>query len=176
MNRPSREPLTARRRILVRQRSHGSPFLVRAGRPRADPGVCARLVVTHPVCRSAWVLRLLRDVRPAGRVGVSRWRTGLIMAVLLTIVRSAALDAQPRGGVTGVLLDESGGAIEGGRITIVDDGGFSRAITTTKSDGSFAASGLPVGHYRIQAESGLVRYRRRTGGRSPKARQPRLSA
>ena len=60
---------------------------------------------------------------------------------------------QSMGSISGVVVDESGSAIEGARITVVSENGTARASSVTKGDGSFALLRLPFGRYRVQAQS-----------------------
>jgi outer membrane receptor protein involved in Fe transport len=77
----------------------------------------------------------------------------MCLFVLVFIAFPLCAFAQATGGIAGTVVDETGAAIQGARITISDENGISRATTTTKNDGSFSVTGLPVGRYRIKAES-----------------------
>ncbi len=57
------------------------------------------------------------------------------------------------GGINGVVVDKTGAAIEGARVTVTSDRGETRANTFTKRDGTFAITGLAFGHYQVAAES-----------------------
>lgn len=75
------------------------------------------------------------------------------LLVLSLATFSVGALAQTTGGIAGSVSDETGAAIQGARITILSENGAPRATTITKSDGSFAVSGLPFGRYRVKAES-----------------------
>jgi outer membrane receptor protein involved in Fe transport len=75
-----------------------------------------------------------------------------VCSLVLLFVTLGAF-AQDTGGISGTVVDETGAAIRGARITVSDENGVSRATTVTKNDGSFALTGLPLGRYRIKAES-----------------------
>ena len=77
---------------------------------------------------------------------------GCLLAVSFVALSMVAF-GQATGGITGIVVDETGAAIEGARITISDENDASRATTVTRNDGSFAVTGLPFGRYRVKAES-----------------------
>src|SRR5689334_9475884 len=91
--------------------------------------------------------RLLEDVMRLEKSFAFRF-----LAVLFVVV-SLPLMAQSTGGITGVVVDETGAAIEGARISILDGNGATRATALTKRDGSFVIQGLAPGRYRVTAES-----------------------
>src|SRR6185312_14088275 len=63
--------------------------------------------------------------------------------------------AQGLGELRGVVTDESGGVLEGARVTVILIDGVYRQVVSTKSDGTFALTSLPLGRYRVEAESRL---------------------
>jgi outer membrane receptor for ferrienterochelin and colicin len=82
-----------------------------------------------------------------------RWAWILTFLIVMSFgAYSAEGQTEGLGSISGMVVDESGAAIEGARITVVGEGG-ARATTVTRDDGSFAISGLFFGHYRIQVDS-----------------------
>ena len=64
-----------------------------------------------------------------------------------------AAQAQFTGGITGIVVDESGAVIEGAHVSVLDGNGSERAAVVAKSDGTFAVSGLSFGRYRIMVKA-----------------------
>jgi iron complex outermembrane receptor protein len=96
-----------------------------------------------------------------------RWAMILLCSVVLTLGMSTAQGrAEGLGSISGMVVDESGAAIEGARITVVlegsarattltrSDDSFAIASTTSNPDGHFLVSQIPFGHYVLQVESG----------------------
>jgi outer membrane receptor for ferrienterochelin and colicin len=81
-----------------------------------------------------------------------RWARILSFLIVLFGAYNAKGQTEGVGSISGMVVDESGAAIEGARITVVAEGGV-RATTVTRNDGSFAISGLFFGHYRIQVDN-----------------------
>jgi outer membrane cobalamin receptor len=79
---------------------------------------------------------------------------GVLIAMALAM-DVTQIHAQGSGSISGVVVDESGAAIEGARITVVGQNGSARATGITKNDGSFAITGLPFGRYHVQVQSDL---------------------
>jgi outer membrane receptor protein involved in Fe transport len=84
-----------------------------------------------------------------------RFSTSLFFSVLILVcsVISPSAAAQSTGGVTGSVIDETGAAIAGARITISDDKGLAHATALTKIDGSFAIDGIPFGRYSLVVQA-----------------------
>src|SRR5215510_11031726 len=74
---------------------------------------------------------------------------GLVITLLLAA--SAYGQASQTGGITGVVVDQSGGLVKGATVDIVSEGtGKSVRTITTGDDGAFSTSLLPPGTYRIE--------------------------
>ncbi len=83
-----------------------------------------------------------------------RFSTSLFFSLLIFVsVISLSAVAQSTGGVTGTVLDETGAAVAGVRITVADDKGLAHATSFTKMDGSFAVDGIPFGRYSLVVQA-----------------------
>lgn len=88
----------------------------------------------------------------------------LMAATLITFLSSAALafaQGAQTGGITGVVLDSSGATVQNAKVEIYNEVTASVARTlTTGVDGSFTATLLPPGSYRLQViAKGFKQYR-----------------
>ncbi len=88
------------------------------------------------------------------------WR-GLVMVRLMAVCFSVALagsvaEAQSRN-VGGIVVDESGGVIEGARVFLTTPDGTAVADTTTNASGRFSFADVPTGHYVVRVERDLFR-------------------
>jgi vitamin B12 transporter len=84
----------------------------------------------------------------------SRSIVTLAVWMVMAVLSPAWLSAQPSV-VTGVVTDESGGAINAVSITVRNAAGSIAQTTTTDAIGAFSVSGLTPGRYAIEAESPL---------------------
>lgn len=73
--------------------------------------------------------------------------------LLAALLSASAVYAQAA--LTGLVRDESGGAIDGVRITVRDGSGAVVQTATTDANGAFSAPTLAPGRYEIEAESPL---------------------
>ena len=80
-------------------------------------------------------------------------RLSQLFLLMAFLVYSMAAQAQHTGEITGTVVDESGAVIEGAHVTVFDGNGSERAAVVTRSDGTFAVSGLAVGRYRIAVKA-----------------------
>jgi outer membrane receptor protein involved in Fe transport len=80
-------------------------------------------------------------------------RSGALL--IAALCAAAPVDAQGTGIIGGVVSDESGGVLEGARVSVSAVDGVYRQVVSTKGDGTFSLSGVPLGRYRVQVESGL---------------------
>jgi len=62
-------------------------------------------------------------------------------------------DAAGGRGLQGTVVESTGGAIPGARITLLDSRGSVKATTATNAEGRFSISGVPPGKYTLQVES-----------------------
>ena len=77
----------------------------------------------------------------------------LLLVLLAIIVGSAGASAQDfRGGITGRVLDSSGGRMPGVSVTATNVGTNVNSTTTTNSEGDYAILFLNPGTYRVTAE------------------------
>src|SRR5262245_60615899 len=88
----------------------------------------------------------------------------LMAATLITFLSSAALafaQGAQTGGITGVVLDSSGATVQNAKVEIYNEVTDSVVRTlTTDADGSFTATLLPPGSYRLQVMAkGFKQYR-----------------
>jgi outer membrane receptor protein involved in Fe transport len=70
------------------------------------------------------------------------------------LVSATTARTQSTGAIMGMVVDQSGGVIQGARVTVSDEARATRT-TTAKPDGTFVVSALALGRYRVQAESYL---------------------
>src|ERR1051326_3043349 len=65
----------------------------------------------------------------------------------------SAMAQAPTGGISGVVMDESGAVIPGVKLAISNlDTGLTRELTSN-AEGGFAAASLPAGNYEIKADA-----------------------
>jgi carboxypeptidase family protein len=86
----------------------------------------------------------------------SRWAFVMVLAILCAVgIRSQEISGSIRGTVT----DESGGAVNGAKVTAIStDTGFQRTAVSN-SQGAYVLVELPVGRYRFEAEApGFKKY------------------
>jgi Carboxypeptidase regulatory-like domain/TonB dependent receptor len=86
----------------------------------------------------------------------SRWAFVMVSAILCAVgIRSQEISGSIRGTVT----DESGGAVNGTKVTAIStDTGFQRTAVSN-SQGAYVLVELPVGRYRVEAEApGFKKY------------------
>ena len=76
--------------------------------------------------------------------------TSLLAAVVLAIP-IAALAQTERGTITGVVVDSSKGAVPGVSIAVVNTGTNATTNVVSSESGSYSATNLPPGNYRIEA-------------------------
>ena len=76
-----------------------------------------------------------------------------LMVVLLAVPSLAA--GQASSGVSGTVVDQSGGAVADARVIVKDAAGVVQARTISGADGSFAVSGLAPGRYELEVEKDL---------------------
>ncbi len=89
-------------------------------------------------------------------VCVAHWsritRVVCCLAVIASIPSWSVLHAQaPGGALTGALRDESGGALPGATVTLIDETRGGERTAVTNPDGSYEFAGLPGGTYTIRA-------------------------
>jgi len=78
--------------------------------------------------------------------------SGLVLSLLF--VASAYSQASQTGGITGSVTDQSGGLVKGATVEIVSENtGTSVRSMTTGDDGTFTATLLPPGNYRIEVSA-----------------------
>jgi hypothetical protein len=64
-----------------------------------------------------------------------------------------AMGQAPTGGISGVVMDESGAVVPGAKLSISNlDTGLNRELTSN-GQGGFAAPSLPAGNYEIKADA-----------------------
>jgi outer membrane receptor protein involved in Fe transport len=80
-------------------------------------------------------------------------RVALLSVLLLSVTSFVGAQESSFGEIGGVVVDETNAAIEGARVTVLDETGHARATTSTKNDGTFAVTDLVFGRYRVLAES-----------------------
>jgi carboxypeptidase family protein/TonB-dependent receptor-like protein len=95
---------------------------------------------------------------------VSAVRLSLLAVLACLIGPAAPAFAQVAGGtITGVVKDQAGSAVPGATITVTDVSTSRQRVVTSSRKGVYAATGLPPGTYRIDAELTGFRPLRRTG-------------
>ncbi|HEY3381339.1 MAG TPA: TonB-dependent receptor [Vicinamibacterales bacterium] len=83
---------------------------------------------------------------------VSRAFVCVIVAIWIAMPSSAATQSAATR-ITGTVTDESGGAVVGARITLVDERGAVRAHAVSDASGTFLLSRVASGKYVVQIES-----------------------
>ncbi len=78
-----------------------------------------------------------------------------LVAALLALLSTVPAFAQGAGGISGIVVDESGGALQGATVKILSGDGITRQSTSTDSSGAFSVDGLSVGIYTVQVEQPL---------------------
>lgn len=93
---------------------------------------------------------------------MSRWRplalSAAIAVVMMASISSAA--AQTTGGITGVVVDPSGGAIVGAEVVVQGAAGVPARQVATDGTGTFTVKDLPAGHWVVEVRSKLFESRR----------------
>jgi iron complex outermembrane recepter protein len=85
------------------------------------------------------------------------WIQALVfVAVLALVVGPTPLAAQTPT-IAGVVVDQSGGAIQGARVSLSSTVGGSPTITTTNAAGEFVFAGVTSGRYVVRVERDLFR-------------------
>ncbi len=80
-----------------------------------------------------------------------RLRFGI--CILLVALAFSARAQAPTGGISGVVMDESGAVVPGVKLSISNlDTGLTRELTSN-AEGGFAAPSLPAGNYEIKADA-----------------------
>jgi hypothetical protein len=96
-------------------------------------------------------------------MNISETRTSLLRCCLafffaLFLVSSSAWPQGNQGTIEGTVVDQSGGALPGAKLTATNDATGIQFLTTSDSNGLFTFPVLPVGTYTIEAEHpGLVK-------------------
>jgi len=87
--------------------------------------------------------------------GFCRRRTAEVFLVCLWLLNATgfAQETPRNSSVQGTVVDATGSAIVGARITLLDSAGKVTAKTTTNAEGHFAVSGVAPGSYVLNAES-----------------------
>jgi len=76
-----------------------------------------------------------------------------ISALLLSLIGSAALQAQfDTGQIGGFVRDASQAVVSGASVTVTNQGNGEQRQTTTNSSGYYVVPNLPVGTYSVTAE------------------------
>jgi iron complex outermembrane recepter protein len=75
-----------------------------------------------------------------------------LIAVLFALLVAAPLFAQTTGTITGVVVDQSGGAISGATVTLQDENGPKTIYATTDDRGGFTLTGVPAGRHVLRVE------------------------
>src|SRR5438445_13652798 len=76
-----------------------------------------------------------------------------ISALLLSLIGSAALQAQfDTGQIGGYVRDASQAVVAGASVTVTNQGNGDQRQTTTNSNGYYAVPNLPVGTYSVSGE------------------------
>ena len=78
------------------------------------------------------------------------WQALAAMLVAVLVTAPHAANAQILGGISGTVVDESGAAVAGATVTIVDSQGKTRPAASTDAIGIFSVAGVPLGRYKIQ--------------------------
>jgi len=135
--------------------------LARGLPPMTAPG--SAVAMAQPAALEQRVKSLLnarRDCRPLSRrVVVSGALAAALIILPLAGFRAAAQTST--GSLGGSILDASGAAVPGTRITLTNPQKGSRDITTSDAAGRYAFSRLPAGRYQIEAaQPGFARLTR----------------
>src|SRR5262249_24795456 len=80
-----------------------------------------------------------------------RNRLGILLGVLCTV--SAVLAQSVTGTVGGVVRDPTGAVVPGVKVTAINMGTRASFRATANSEGQYAIRALPVGEYRLEAET-----------------------
>ena len=88
-------------------------------------------------------------MRSFSKQAVSLYSSLLFMALALTAVQAQTF----RGGISGVVTDESGAAVPGATVQAVDDATGVAHDTISSSAGEFGFQELPLGTYTITASA-----------------------
>ena len=93
-----------------------------------------------------------------------KWATTLVLSGLAVLTLALPARSQLNlGHISGTVTDQSGGAIAGGAVTVIDvERGVSRQVTTDAA-GQYSAPGLTPGTYTVRAEFKGFRVTERTG-------------
>src|SRR5258708_27856460 len=85
--------------------------------------------------------------------GGMRTKIGVALALLFVFISVSVVFAQaPTATILGTIKDSSGGVVPGAKVTIRStESDFSRT-GTTRDDGAFRVSSLPVAHYTVRIE------------------------
>src|ERR1700722_6009919 len=75
---------------------------------------------------------------------------GVLFCGVMLILAPAVIAQQTSGTIQGTISDAAGAVVSGAAVTVVNDStAYSRSVTTG-SDGSYAFTDLPSGHYHIK--------------------------
>jgi hypothetical protein len=79
-----------------------------------------------------------------------RWVRGAVWIVLLTMGSVFARAQEVSGSISGTVLDSSGAAVSGAKVTVTNtDRAYVERVTTTNKDGYYTATSLPLGIYAV---------------------------
>src|SRR5439155_22675769 len=90
--------------------------------------------------------------RRSRRSAMKKLQACLVVCCLLLLVLSAAAQVQ-NGQFTGTVVDQTGAAIAGAKVTVTNPSTNLTVSTTTGSSGSYSAKELPAGTYKITTEA-----------------------
>lgn len=89
------------------------------------------------------------------------WRVVAAASVATVMVMaSAAPLAAQAGSISGVVVDQSGGAIAAADVTLTSSAGETARTTTTDASGAFALKDVPPGHWTVEVRQRLFAARR----------------
>jgi hypothetical protein len=93
----------------------------------------------------------------------TKWLTGSLALLLGVALLSIPAHGQGTASILGTVVDPTGAAVPGAKVTITNtDTGFVRN-TTSNETGNYAARDLAIGHYNVQVESPGFKTYARTG-------------
>jgi outer membrane receptor protein involved in Fe transport len=80
------------------------------------------------------------------------FRTFQVLLALSTLMSGPIASAQTTRSLSGVVVDESGAAVPGAAVTIIDSRGKALPAVSTGASGDFSVDGVPLGRHTIRVE------------------------
>ena len=79
----------------------------------------------------------------------------IVLFALSTVFDATTAAGQPSASISGIVVDESGGAISGAQVVAFGSEGVVRGRAVTTENGSFSISGLSAGRYSVEVSKAL---------------------